>query len=80
MVDGFGVKMPMDMVTAENVEQLNGEKEKKIAELNALQSTSENQIWLGELDELKKQYADYKKDRNSTDIKKVVKKVLKIVK
>jgi hypothetical protein len=68
-------------VTAENVEQLNGEKEKKIAELNALQSTSENQIWLGELDELKKQYADYKKDRNSTGIvpKKVVKKVLKIV-
>ena len=75
------VKMPMDMVTAENVEQLNGEKEKKIAELNALQSTSENQIWLGELDELKKQYADYKKDRNSSGIvpKKVVKKVLKIV-
>jgi len=69
------VKMPMDMVTAENVEQLNGEKEKKIAELNALQSTSENQIWLGELDELKKQYADYKKDRNSCGIKKIVKKL-----
>ena len=76
------VKMPMDMVTAENVEQLNCEKEKKIAELNALQSTSEKQIWLGELDELKKQYADYKKDRNSTGVvvaKKVVKKVLKVV-
>jgi hypothetical protein len=75
------VKMPMDMVTAENVEQLNGEKEKKIAELNELQSTSENQIWLGELDELKKQYTDYKKDRISsgTVVKKVMKKKLKVV-
>jgi DNA topoisomerase-2 len=75
------VKMPMDMVTAENVEQLNAEKEKKIAELNALQSRSEKQIWLGELDELKAQYVDYRKDRNSsgTVVKKIMKKKLKVV-
>ena len=72
------VKMPMDMVTAENVEQLNAEKEKKIAELNALQSTSEKQIWIGELEELKTQYMDYRKERNSNGVaavKKIVKKV-----
>ena len=74
------VKMPMDMVTAENVEQLNAEKEKKIAELNALQSTSEKQIWVGELEELKSEYIDYRKDRNSTGavVKKVMKKKLKV--
>ena len=72
------VKMPMDMVTAENVEQLNAEKEKKIAELNSLQSTSEKQIWIGELEELKTQYMDYRKERNSNGVaavKKIVKKV-----
>jgi DNA topoisomerase-2 len=74
------VKMPMDMVTAENVEQLNAEKNKKIAELNALQSTSEKQIWISELEELKTQYMDYRKERNSCGVvaKKVVKK-LKVV-
>lgn len=74
------VKMPMDMVTAENVEQLNAEKEKKIAELNALQSTSEKQIWMRELEELKTQYVEYRKERNSNGVvaKKIVKK-LKVV-
>jgi DNA topoisomerase-2 len=74
------VKMPMDMVTAENVDQLNAEKNKKIAELNALQSTSEKQIWISELEELKTQYMEYRKERNSCGVvaKKVVKK-LKVV-
>jgi DNA topoisomerase-2 len=70
------VKMPMDMVTSENVEHLNEEKEKKVAELNKLQSTSEKQIWISELEELKEQYNDYKKERNAVGVvaKKVVKK------
>ena len=52
------VKMPMDMVTSENVEHLNEEKEKKVAELNKLQSTSEKQIWISELEELKEVFKD----------------------
>jgi hypothetical protein len=55
---------------------LNEEKEKKVAELNKLQSTSEKQIWISELEELKEQYNDYKKERNAVGVvaKKVVKK------
>ena len=75
--DGYKylVKMPMDMVTAENVDQLNAEKNKKIAELELLEKTSEKQIWLSELVEMKKQYTEYKKER-SNDGAVVVKKKL----
>ena len=75
--DGYKylVKMPMDMVTAENVDQLNDEKNKKIAELELLEKTSEKQIWLSELVEMKNQYTEYKKER-SNDGAVVVKKKL----
>lgn len=76
--DGYKylVKMPMDMVAVENVEQLNTEKDKKIAELDLLEKTSEKQIWLSELTELKKQYLEYRKERNSDGAAVVSKKKL----
>jgi hypothetical protein len=70
------VKMPMDMVTAENVEQLNSEKNKKMEELELLEKTSEKQIWLSELSELKKQYLEYRKERNSDGVVVVKKKLI----
>jgi DNA topoisomerase-2 len=76
--DGYKylVKMPMDMVAVENVEQLNTEKDKKIAELDLLEKTSEKQIWLSELTELKKQYLEYRKERNSDGAAVVKKKIV----
>jgi hypothetical protein len=70
------VKMPMDMVTAENVEQLNSEKNKKMEELELLEKTSEKQIWLSELSELKKQYLEYRKERNSDGVVVIKKKLI----
>jgi len=76
--DGYKylVKMPMDMVTAENVEQLNAEKNKKMEELDLLEKTSEKQIWLSELTELKKQYLEYRKERNIDGVVVAKKKLL----
>jgi DNA topoisomerase-2 len=69
------VKMSMDMMTSENVESLDIEKNNKLNELERLQNTSEKEIWIAELDELKKQYDAYRNERNSANqamVKKVV--------
>lgn len=69
------VKMPMDMVTTENVKHLNDEKDNKIKELNKLKNTTEKEMWIDELEKLKCQYMEYKKERNADNT--IVKKVLK---
>ena len=56
-------KMPMDSVTEENAEKLAKERANKIVELNTVQSTTVNQMWLTELDTLKTQYLEYKETR-----------------
>ena len=50
------VKMPMDSVTEENIVKLNSEKDAIINKINILVNTSENEIWLNELQELKTYY------------------------
>ena len=50
------VKMPMDSVTEENINKLNSEKDHIINKINILENTTENQIWLNELDILKTFY------------------------
>ena len=63
------VRMPMDSVTAENVEKILKEKERKLAEVSYLEDTTETQLWLNELDILRKEYVNYrtKKQSNSND-------------
>ena len=50
------VRLPMDSVTEENVAKIMAEKERKLAELNTLKTTTEQQLWLNELAVLKKEY------------------------
>jgi DNA topoisomerase-2 len=50
------IKLPMDSVTEENVEKKIKERDEKIAQLNALKATSEEQIWINELNLLKEKY------------------------
>jgi DNA topoisomerase-2 len=56
-------KMPMDSVTEENVEKLNKECGNKMAELERVKTTTVNQMWLGELENLKSLYSEYKVER-----------------
>lgn len=74
------IKMPMDIVTIENINDLNIEKDKKFEELNYLKCTTEKQIWINELQELKKQYTNYIKDRSLIELtnKSIVKKNKKL--
>jgi len=51
------LKMPMDSVSEENAERLLKERDGKEKELVDIQSTSIENMWLKELDELK-QYLD----------------------
>jgi DNA topoisomerase-2 len=53
-------KMPMDSVTEENVEKLLKEKGTKDQELTIIKSTTINQMWSSELDNLLEQYLEYK--------------------
>ena len=75
------VRLPMDSVTAENVEKIIKEKERKETELNELQAKSETQIWLSELKTLKEEYiALYRKAATGVAATgaATVKKVLKL--
>lgn len=68
------IKMPMDSVTNENVEQILKEKNDTEIELNTLRSTSLEDMWLRELTHLDKEYNKYKTKRealliNSTNVK-----------
>ena len=57
------VKMPMDSVTQENVAAILKEKADTETELGILKSTSLEKMWLGELDNLSKEYDVYKSKR-----------------
>jgi DNA topoisomerase-2 len=57
------VKMPMDSVTEENVTKLFKEKGLKEAELETIKSTSINQMWTSELNQLREEYVQYKEER-----------------
>ena len=57
------VRLPMDSVTEENVERIIKEKERKISELETLKGTTEPQLWLNELDSLKKEYMTQLKNK-----------------
>ena len=81
-------KMPMDSVTEENVERLLNERGNKEQELNVIKSTSINQMWSSELDNLLEQYLEFKEIRqrlmdgedSKLKKKKVVSKGKKVVK
>lgn len=75
-------RMPMDSVTEENVNKLNKDVAQKNVELNILQSTSEQEMWIQELSKLENEYHSYKeeRERNQSGIKKcVTKKKTKLV-
>ena len=57
------VKMPMDSVTAENVDRLKKERDETIRELEVLRQTTLEQMWMRELDTLESKYVQYKKIR-----------------
>ena len=48
------IKMPMDSVSKENVERLMKEHREKTAELEGVKSSTVEEMWLKELDKLKK--------------------------
>lgn len=52
------IKKPMDIVSDENVEKIMKEQALKEKELNILKSRKVEDIWLEELEELKKCYGD----------------------
>ena len=85
-IDGdykYLIKMPMDSVTAENVEKLLRDRDETVRELEVLRGTTLEQMWLHELNTLETKYEQYKKIRENlqsavpkktTTSKKVVKK------
>ena len=73
------VRMPMDSVSQENVEKIMNELNKKEQELEIVRSTTIQQMWLNELNDLEKAYNQYKEARERTmihDSKPPLKKVL----
>ena len=72
------VRMPMDSVSQENVEKIMNELNKKEQELEIVRSTTIQQMWLNELNDLEKAYVQYKeaRERTMTHDSKPVKKVL----
>jgi len=53
------VRLPMDSVTEENVAKIMTERDRKNGELETLKSITEKQIWLNELDVLRKEYMTF---------------------
>lgn len=85
-IDGdykYLVKMPMDSVTAENVEKLRKERDQMLTELDILTRTVPEQMWLKELDDLNTKYSEYKLVREkiqNPDLVQMPKKVIRVVK
>ena len=70
-IDGdykYLTKMPMDSVTNENVENIMKDKDNAQHELDVLMKTSEEQMWLGELDVLESKYAEFKTKREKIQL------------
>ena len=57
------LRMPMNSVSAENVQKIMHDHETKVAELQCLQSTTVQHMWLSELDVLEKEYGEYQLER-----------------
>jgi DNA topoisomerase-2 len=76
-------KMPMDSVTEENVKKLLEEEQKMIKELEELESTTKEDMWLKELNELNHEYILFREekermmDNSSLEVKKGKKKSTK---
>ena len=68
-------KMPMDSMIEENVERLNKEQGDKQTELTRIQSTSESDMWLSDLDKLEAEYTKYIERRYIETSQKTTKKV-----
>lgn len=75
------IKMPMDSVTQENVEQILKEKSQCERELAELIATTLEKMWYRELEALEKEYSVYKAKREkiqsggiTSNVKKIVKK------
>ena len=62
------VRMPMDSVSEENIERLNKEHSNKLKELNILQETTIQQMWLSELTLLEIEYVEYQKEREKSQL------------
>jgi DNA topoisomerase-2 len=60
------VKMPMDSVSEENVEKLNREHKDKSDELQRIKETTEQQMWLSELEHLEKEYIKFTSERSQS--------------
>ena len=70
-IDGdykYLTKMPMDSVTNENVEHIMKDKDNAQHELDVLMKTSEQQMWLGELDILENKYGEFKTKREKIQL------------
>lgn len=75
-------KMSMDSVTEENVEKLFKERGNKETELAVVKGKTIQQMWIEELDQLQKEYAEYREDRERLmtgetkpkKVKKIIKK------
>ena len=74
------IKMPMDSVTQENVEQIMKEKANTETELNVLKKTTLEKMWLSELDTLKLEYGKYKLKREKIQAGEIVKQGKKVTK
>ena len=74
------IKMPMDSVTEESVKKLSAEKNNIDSTIKSLQETSVNQLWISELNTLKKSYSElfaFQKPCETLEIKIKTKKTKK---
>ena len=73
-------KLPMDSVTDENITKLENEQIKKQEELQLVKTTTIEQMWLNELNNLENEYMSYRSKREqlmNTEIKVTTKKTIK---
>lgn len=61
------IKLPMNIVTEENVSKIINECEKKTKELVSIRKMTISEMWLNELSLLEKEYLAYKSNRNAPD-------------
>jgi DNA topoisomerase-2 len=62
------LRLPMDSVTEENVQKLLKEKGQKESQHAALQGTSIEQLWLGDLAELRAEYVKQEEKRVAAEV------------
>ena len=67
------IKMPMDSVSQENVDKLLKDHENKQSELDKIQKQTIENMWLTDLNELKKQYKEFLEEEFVNEEKTVTK-------